>query len=155
MLPTWTPPLTEAQVWKAMSVFPTDVLQYRCWFCGGLGHTLYMCPYLTKDQRLYCAYQNYVFRENADQRRDSNYASRRSVNARNGTRYVETKIPHLVTRCVLALNRIRACSSDGNRVMGVRNEIRHLNVNVNASSRTRSWSSRILTNGRTYVTRNP
>ena len=57
--------LTEAQRNLAFSVFPKDVWQLNCWGCRGAGHSLFTCPALTVDQRLFYAYKYYLYKVQA------------------------------------------------------------------------------------------
>ena len=59
------PVLTEAQRDLAFSVIPKDVWQLNCWGCRGAGHSLFTCPALTVDQRLFYAYKYYLYKVQA------------------------------------------------------------------------------------------
>ena len=60
-LPPRLPVLTAEQVNLAQSIIPPDTSGYTCWLCRGTGHLMYTCPFLSRDQQLYCAYQNYRY----------------------------------------------------------------------------------------------
>ena len=60
-IPARLPALSAEQIAMAQSIVPKDSAAFVCWLCRLDGHTLYTCPYLTSDQRMYAAYQNYRY----------------------------------------------------------------------------------------------
>ena len=54
------PVLTAEQRELAFSVIPTDAWQMSCWACRDPGHSLFTCPKMTEDQRLFFAYKYYL-----------------------------------------------------------------------------------------------
>ena len=56
------PVLTEEQRELAYSVIPSDAWQLSCWGCRDPGHSLFTCPSLTEDQRLFFAYKYYLYK---------------------------------------------------------------------------------------------
>lgn len=58
-IPEYVPRLTAEQARLAQSIVPKDSSAYQCWLYRIIGHTLYRCPFLNRDQQLYEAYQNY------------------------------------------------------------------------------------------------
>lgn len=53
------------QAQLARSIIPRNMGRYNCWFCRDTGHIMYACPFLSADQQLYCAYQNYRYQVSA------------------------------------------------------------------------------------------
>ena len=60
------PVLTQEQRELAYSVIPADVWQLNCWGCREAGHSLFACPTLTPDQRLFYAYKYYLYKVQSD-----------------------------------------------------------------------------------------
>ena len=60
-LPSRIPTLNAEQIAMAQSIIPKDSDWHICWLCREAGHTLYSCTYLTPEQRLYAAYQNFRY----------------------------------------------------------------------------------------------
>ena len=56
------PVLTAEQRELAFSVVPSDAWQLSCWGCRDPGHSLFTCPSLTEDQRLFYAYKYYLYK---------------------------------------------------------------------------------------------
>ena len=59
------PVLTEEQRELAFAVIPNDVWQLNCWGCRSPGHSLFTCPALSVDQRLFYAYKYYLYKVQA------------------------------------------------------------------------------------------
>lgn len=51
------PNLTTVQCDEAMDVVPEDIWNLVCSGCRGPGHSLFTCPYLSTEQRIYVYYQ--------------------------------------------------------------------------------------------------
>jgi len=70
------PELTQAQKDLAMQVIPRDFWNLDCRTCRQDGHTTFTCPYLTPEQRMYCAYQYYLYQVEANPRMADYYRQR-------------------------------------------------------------------------------
>ena len=60
-IPSHFPALTEEHVKLAQKIVPPNSPYHRCCLCRIVGHTLYTCPFLTEEQKLYSAYRNYEY----------------------------------------------------------------------------------------------
>ena len=104
ILPAQITSLTSEQVAMAQSIIPMDSLTYICWLCRHGGHTLYTCPFLTNAQRLYAAYQNYLYQletrphmRNLLEQKAAEQAKRNNVNT-NKSNHEWVKRPPTVLR---------------------------------------------------------
>lgn len=60
------PRLNDGQIRQAVTVIPAEYWALSCWTCRQEGHSTYGCPYLTAEQRLYFAYQYYLYQIKAN-----------------------------------------------------------------------------------------
>ena len=70
------PTLTEEQRRMAYKVIPDNTWHYECWGCRGKQHSLFQCPHLTPDQRIFYAYKYYLHKLQKQPQLSSYYENR-------------------------------------------------------------------------------